>query len=756
MMENGVVTGGGHTVMVGVKFDESSNELLDWALVKVAEPGDTVIALHVLGNEIVDRADNSSLVSIVKNFDSVLEVYEGFCKLKQLELKLKLSRGSSTRKILVKEAKMCSASKVVVGISRRFHTIHSSVSVAKYLARKVAKDCWVLAVDNGKVMFQKDGSSSIIHHSKGKSDARRNTLSSFFQMPVTLRKNTKVVNHSEVEEEEAEEDHCNGQSLRRSLVYACLGNCSVRDMNSLPTPGNLSRSSSCNGDQDDNADLHKAMALVPAKFPEDLTPFITMLVKELPEFRPGWPLLCRVASSDVLASAPRSSSFRKIPVVQWVLKLPARTNSVVGSSDTKQIGFDSSESEENDKLSSSNVERQAIVPDESMIVKCSLDHSSGRFPENVEGLQARISTSCQFFTYKELVSVTSNFCADNFIGKGGSSRVFRGYLPNGREVAVKILKRTECVLKDFVAEIDIITTLHHKNVISLLGYCFENNNLLLVYNYLSRGSLEENLHGNKKDLVAFRWNERYKVAVGIAEALDYLHNDAPQPVIHRDVKSSNILLSDDFEPQLSDFGLAKWASESTTQIICSDVAGTFGYLAPEYFMYGKMNNKIDVYAYGVVLLELLSGRKPVNSESPKAQDSLVMWAKPILDDKEYSQLLDSSLQDDNNSDQMEKMALAATLCIRHNPQTRPTMGMVLELLKGDVEMLKWAKLQVSNPLEDSMLLKDEKLRRSNLQSHLNLAFLDMEDDSLSMGSMEQGISVEEYLKGRTSRSSSFN
>jgi len=153
--------------MVGVKFDESSNELLDWALVKVAEPGDTVIALHVLGNEIVDRADNSSLVSIVKNFDSVLEVYEGFCKLKQLELKLKLSRGSSTRKILVKEAKMCSASKVVVGISRRFHTIHSSVSVAKYLARKVAKDCWVLAVDNGKVMFQKDGSSSIIHHSKG-------------------------------------------------------------------------------------------------------------------------------------------------------------------------------------------------------------------------------------------------------------------------------------------------------------------------------------------------------------------------------------------------------------------------------------------------------------------------------------------------------------------------------------------------------------------------------------------------------------
>ncbi|KAL1208006.1 Protein kinase STUNTED [Cardamine amara subsp. amara] len=741
MAENGVVSGSG-IVMVGVKFDASSNELIDWALVKVAEPGDTVIALHIIDN------GKSEIVSIIKSFDSVLEVYEGFCKLKQVELKLKLCRGSSTRKILVREAKSCSASKVVVGVSKRYHTIHSSVSVAKYLGRKVSKDCWVMAVDKGKIMFQKDGS-------KGKSDARRNTLSSFFQRPVTLRKNTKVVNHSVEEEEDAEEDHSNSQSLRQSFVYACLGNCSVRSINSMPPLEHLSESSSFDGDQDDNADFHKSMALVPAKFPEDLNRFITMLVKELPEFRPGWPLLHRVASSDVLASIPRSSSFRQIPVVQWVLKLPSRSNSVVG--DTKKIAFDSSESEDNKKLSSLNAESGAIVLDDndSMIVKCSLDCSSRRFPEDVEGLRARISTSCQFFKYKELVSVTSNFSADNFIGKGGSSRVFRGYLPNGREVAVKILKQTECVLKDFVAEIDIITTLNHKNVISLLGYCFENNNLLLVYNYLSRGSLEENLHGNKKDMVVFRWNERYKVAVGIAEALDYLHNSAPQPVIHRDVKSSNILLSDDFEPQLSDFGLAKWASLSTTQITCSDVAGTFGYLAPEYFMHGKMNNKIDVYAYGVVLLELLSGRKPICSESPKAQESLVMWAKPILDGKEYSQLLDPSLQD-NNGDQMERLALAATLCVRHEPQSRPKMGTVLKLLKGDTEMLKWAKLQVSNPLEDSKLLKDEKLWRSNLQSHLNLAFLDMEDGSISTGSIEQGISVEDYLKGRTSRSSSFN
>ncbi|CAH8354577.1 unnamed protein product [Eruca vesicaria subsp. sativa] len=748
MSENDVVTGGGGcTVVVGVKFDTSSSELLDWALVKVAEPGDTVIALHILTN---DQPGDSLLLSLVKTFDSVRQVYEGLCKLKQVELKLKICRGSSTRKVLVREAKLCNGSKVVVGVSKSYHTIHSSVFVAKYLARKLSKDCWVMAVDNGKVMFQKDGSPST---TKGESNPRRNTLSSFFQMPVTLQKNTKVVNNSEEEEKEGEEDCSNGHSLRpQALVSSCLGNRSVC--------GNVSGSSSYyDGGQDDNADdFDKSIASEPpGKAPEDLTRFINLLFKELPEFRPGWPLLCRVSSSDVLCNVPRSCSYRKIPVAQWVLKLPSRANSAVGSSDTKRIGFDYSESEDNHKLSRLNAESRETVPDgnDSMIVKYSPDDSPRKFPEEL-GLHERFSTSCQSFKYSELVSVTSNFCPDNFIGKGGSSKVYRGYLPNGREVAVKILKQTKGVLKDFVAEIDIITTLNHKNVISLLGYCFEDKNLLLVYNYLSRGSLEENLHGNKKDSVAFGWMERYKVALGIAEALDYLHNSAPQAVIHRDVKSSNILLSDDFEPQLSDFGLAKWESASTTQTICSDVSGTFGYLAPEYFMYGKMNNKIDVYAYGVVLLELLSGRKPVNSESPKARESLVMWAKPILEDRHYPQLLDPCLLDDNDSDQMERMALAATLCIRHNPQSRPEMGMVLDLLKGDTEMLKWAKEEISNGLEDSKLLKDEKLHRSNLQSHLNLAFLDMEDDSHSMRSMDQGISVEDYLNGRESRSSSFN
>ncbi|ESQ27390.1 hypothetical protein EUTSA_v10018181mg [Eutrema salsugineum] len=735
--------GCGRTILVGVKLDAPSRELLTWALVKVAEPGDTVIALHILGNEIVDRAGNSSLLSLVKAFDSVLDVYEGFCNLKQVDLKLKLCRGSSARKILVREAKSFCASKVLVGISKSHHTIRSSASVAKYLAKKLPKDCWVLAVNNGKIMFQKEGSpSSITNHSQGKEDVRRNTLLNVLQRSVTLSKTTtKVVSHSEEvsKEEEDDKNQSCGQNLQQALAAARWENCSVCGSDSLSpndttTPGKLFGASNFDRCEDD--ECHKEMEIVPVKGLEESGGSITMLVRKLPESRPGWPLLRRAVTSLGPSVTTHRPSSKQIPVAQWALKLPSRSS--------KQIGFESSD----DRLSRLNA-----VGSNSITKMSSPDNSPRKLPEELEGLYERFSSTCRFFKYKELVSVTSDFSADNFIGKGGSSRVFRGCLSNGREVAVKILKQTEDVLNDFVAEIEIITTLHHKNIISLLGFCFEDNNLLLVYNYLSRGSLEENLHGNRKDLLAFRWSERYKVAVGVAEALDYLHNSASQPVIHRDVKSSNILLSDDFEPQLSDFGLARWASIS--HIICSDVAGTFGYLAPEYFMYGKVNDKVDVYAFGVVLLELLSGRKPISSGCPKGQESLVMWAKPILDDGKYSELLDPSLRD-NNGDQMQRMALAATLCIRRSPQARPKMSIVLKLLKGDEDTVKWAMQQVSSSSEESEVLKDEECQRSNLQSHLNVALLDVEDDSISMGSIEQGVSVEDYLKGRTSRSSSFD
>ncbi|KAM5564367.1 protein kinase STUNTED [Rosa sericea] len=733
----------GRSVVVGVKLDSKSRELLTWALVKVADPGDSVIALHVLGkNEIVDRDGKSSLLSLVKAFDSVLAVYEGFCNLKQVDLKLKICRGTSIKKILVREAKSYNACKFIVGTAQSHHKIRSSTAVAKYCAKKLSKDCGILAVNNGKVVFNREGSQSSCD-SQGSGEHRRNGMLSAFHR--SLHKSSKVLNEgSDNLASKKANDQVNCKKMEQTLAkifFECTDTVEKQKCSacSRPSVDNSSHQSAEDSSAEDGED--KSMAIVPVQREEAETAgSITMLMKELPEARPGWPLLRRA----VLPDPSERSMVRKISVVQWAMQLPSRRH--------RQNSCDPGE----DQPSSLDGETGAIVPvdSEAMTAPSSPDHYSKGLPRELEGLHEKYSSTCRLFNYQELQSATSYFLAENLIGRGGSSQVYKGCLPDAKELAVKILKPSEDVLKEFVLEIEIITTLNHKNIISLLGFCFEDNNLLLVYDFLSRGSLEENLHGSKKDPNAFGWNERYKVAVGVAEALDYLHSGSAQPVIHRDVKSSNILLSDDFEPQLSDFGLAKWAPTSSSHITCTDVAGTFGYLAPEYFMYGKVNEKIDVYAFGVVLLELLSGRKPISSNYPKGHESLVMWAKPILNGGKVAQLLDPSLGKYDQV-QVERMVLAATLCIRHAPRARPQMSFVVKLLQGDAEMIKWARLQV-HAWEESDIHDDEPCPRSNLQSHLNLALLDVEDDSLSMSSIEQTVSLEDYLKGRWSRSSSFD
>ncbi|XP_011027696.1 PREDICTED: probable receptor-like serine/threonine-protein kinase At5g57670 [Populus euphratica] len=677
---------GDSTVIVGVKLDSMSRELLTWALVKVAQPGDTVIALHVLGsNEIVDREGKSSLLSLVKAFDSVLAVYEGFCNLKQVDLKLKICRGSSTRKILVREVKSHAATKFIVGAAKNHPSIWSSTSVAKYCAKKLPKDCSVLAVNNGKVVFQRERSPN----TTGTKDHSKSLLS-VVHRTISSEKNSRVLNESGANGG-SKDDQDNDQILEKALMKARSNslesimkeNCSV--CGSVTISADDSSNESAEASSSDNGGDDKSLALVPVPRLEEPTSSVSTLIRQVPELKPGWPLLCRAALPDQKES--NISLVRQVRVVQWEQLSLSTVNS-----DHKQNGSDKGE----DKLNLDGESGAIVAVGMETATAPHTPHQNSRSPpKELEGLHEKYSATCRLFQYQELLSATSNFLAENLIGKGGSSQVYKGCLPDGKELAVKILTPSEDVLKEFVLEIEIITTLHHKNIISLLGFCFEDKNLLLVYDFLPRGSLEDNLYGNKKDPLTFGWNERYKVALGVAEALDYLHSCSAQPVIHRDVKSSNILLSDDFEPQLSDFGLAKWAPTSSSHIICTDVAGTFGYLAPEYFMYGKVNKKIDVYAFGVVLLELLSGKKPISNDLPKGQESLVMWAKPILNGGKVSQLLDSSLGDSYDLDQIERMVLAATLCVKRAPRARPQMSLVVKLLQGDVEATKWARLQVN-------------------------------------------------------------
>ncbi|XP_058097427.1 protein kinase STUNTED isoform X2 [Magnolia sinica] len=758
------------TVVVGVKLDPPSRELLTWALVKVAQPGDRVIALHILPNtEVLDQNGKSSLLSLVKAFESVLSVYEGFCNLKQIDLKLKICRGTAIRKILVQEAKSFTATTIIVGTTRNHRALGLSTSTAKYCAKKLPLDCSVLAVNNGKVVFQRKSTPAVaLKESRNDANNRYRPTSLLSVFHRTLSKNCTASNSRALALPWTVEDS-SGKSGNQEACHdqGSKSNCGGITIDKNSSHGLKSASRKCSVCATDSVSSSKeggndSLALVPAKTVDAGSTTVSLMMRQLPELKPGWPLLRQTILPE--RQTLDRSKVRQISVVQWALRLPTRHSTAAIHPDHKPMnagGMTATTMGTVGDRPNLDGESGAIVLVGNTASPPADDGGSEILPKELESLQEKYSSMCRLFSYRELLLATSNFSSDMLIGKGGSSQVYKGCLPDGKELAVKILKSSEDMLKEFVLEIEIITTLHHKNIISLFGFCYEKNKLILVYDFLPKGSLEENLHG-KKDHVVLSWDERYKIAINVAEALDYLHSRSAQSVIHRDVKSSNILLADDFEPQLSDFGLATWASMSSSHITCRDVAGTFGYLAPEYFMYGKVNEKIDVYSFGVVLLELLSGRKPINNEYPKGQESLVMWAKPILQSEKVMQLLDPSLGDTYDNDQMEKMVMAASLCIRREPRFRPRMGLILKLLQGDDEVTKWARSQV-NTSEVFDEMDDEAYSALNIQSHLNLALLDVDEDALSVSSIEQGInyitankSLEDYLRGRWSRSSSLD
>ncbi|WOL17870.1 putative receptor-like serine/threonine-protein kinase [Canna indica] len=751
---------GGKTVVVGIRMDSQSRELLTWALVKAAAPGDSVVALHVLSSPSSSSASvaadslgtgrqPAAMLSLAKDLGSMLAVYEGFCNLKQIELKLKICNGSSISKVLVREAKAFAASKLVLGVTNnRQATGSSSISVAKYCARKLPSICSVTALSDGKIVFQREAADDKkAQKKKSKGSTKVDAEGSgelFCLLPI------------------AGPNKLNDKDFRRWLVPQDDSNdCSISadDNSSSVVNGSTSTNCSLCLPESDSGPVNgsrygASVALVPAEKHE--APFSCsepVAVKDMPEARPGWPSLRRMILIN------RKSVFlekNKISGVQWAKWLPSPYSSVHPDLKSKKSNEHNTLNLDGDNSVIDPVGTDLPPP------LCLLNDAEGRLIEGLESLQEKYSSVCKIFSYNELALATSNFSHENLIGKGGNSSVYKGCLSNGKELAVKILKPSEDAVKEFLSEVEIITNLHHENIIGLHGFCFENLNLILVYDYVSRGSLEEILHGEKENKYVLNWPDRYKIAVGVAKALDYLHGGGSrEPVIHRDVKSSNILLLEDFDPQLSDFGLAKWASASASQLICNDIAGTFGYLAPEYVLYGKVNEKIDVYAFGVVLLELLSGRKPISCGYPKGQESLIMWAKAILQEGEFKKLLDPCLGNEANCDQAERIMLAASLCIRRLHQARPQVALVLKLLLGDDDTLQWARLEV-NSCPD--VLHDEvSSRESDIRNHLNLALLDVEDDSISTSSTDGTIeshagssSVEDYLQLRWSRSSSFD
>ncbi|KAG5102138.1 hypothetical protein AAZX31_17G108500 [Glycine max] len=297
---------------------------------------------------------------------------------------------------------------------------------------------------------------------------------------------------------------------------------------------------------------------------------------------------------------------------------------------------------------------------------------------------------CQLlqFTFQELKAATGNFRPDSILGEGGFGYVFKGWIEedgtapakpgSGITVAVKSLKPDGLQgHREWVAEVDFLGQLHHPNLVKLIGYCIEDDQRLLVYEFMTRGSLENHLF---RRTVPLPWSNRIKIALGAAKGLAFLHN-GPEPVIYRDFKTSNILLDTEYNAKLSDFGLAKAGPQGDKTHVSTRVVGTYGYAAPEYVMTGHLTAKSDVYSFGVVLLEILTGRRSMDKKRPSGEQNLVSWARPYLADKrKLFQLVDPRLELNYSLKGVQKISQLAYNCLTRDPKSRPNVDEVVKAL----------------------------------------------------------------------------
>lgn len=286
----------------------------------------------------------------------------------------------------------------------------------------------------------------------------------------------------------------------------------------------------------------------------------------------------------------------------------------------------------------------------------------------------------------EIKEVTDSFGTTTLIGEGSYGRVYHGVLKNGRTTAIKKLDSSKQPDQELLSQISMVSRLKHDNFVELVGFCIDGSLRVLAYEFATMGSLHDILHGRKGIKGAqpgpvLSWTQRVKIAVGAARGLQYLHEIAQPPIIHRDIKSSNVLIFDDDNAKIADFDLSNQAPDMAARLHSTRVLGTFGYHAPEYAMTGQLSSKSDVYSFGVVLLELLTGRKPVDHTLPRGQQSLVTWATPRLSEDKVNQCIDQRLGGGYPLKAVAKMAAVAALCVQYEADFRPNMGIVVKALQ---------------------------------------------------------------------------
>ncbi|OIS96176.1 PREDICTED: probable serine/threonine-protein kinase At1g01540 [Nicotiana attenuata] len=288
-----------------------------------------------------------------------------------------------------------------------------------------------------------------------------------------------------------------------------------------------------------------------------------------------------------------------------------------------------------------------------------------------------------WYTLRELEIATNFFAHENVIGEGGYGIVYRGVMEDNSSVAVKnLLNNRGQAEREFKVEVEAIGRVRHKNLVRLLGYCAEGAHRMLVYEYVDNGNLEQWLHGDVGPYSPLTWEIRMNIILGAAKGLTYLHEGLEPKVVHRDIKSSNILLDKQWNSKVSDFGLAKLLG-SERSYITTRVMGTFGYVAPEYASTGMLNDRSDVYSFGILVMEIISGRNPVDYSRAPGEVNLVEWLKTMVSNRNSEGVLDPKLREKPSSRALKRALLVALRCVDPNAQKRPKMGHVIHMLEAD-------------------------------------------------------------------------
>ncbi|KAK9050107.1 hypothetical protein SSX86_030924 [Deinandra increscens subsp. villosa] len=292
----------------------------------------------------------------------------------------------------------------------------------------------------------------------------------------------------------------------------------------------------------------------------------------------------------------------------------------------------------------------------------------------------------KLYSYKELRMATDDFSPANKIGEGGFGPVYWGRLKHGKYAAIKVLSaESKQGAREFLTEIKVIYEIEHENLAKLRGCCVEGDHRILVYDYIENNSLAQTLLGNGHSSIQFSWRTRTKICIGVAKGLAYLHEEVRPHIVHRDIKASNILLDKDLTAKISDFGLAKLLPANMTHV-STRVAGTIGYLAPEYAIRGQLTRKADVYSFGVLLIEIVSGRCNTNSLLPLEDQFILERTWDLYERNKLVELVDTSMYGDFDAEEACKYLKIGLLCTQDISKLRPMMSTVVKMLSGQKEI----------------------------------------------------------------------